>query len=381
MTSQIEVRSKFLALKGGLNAQFLERGAVINGLLMALVARQHVLLLGVPGTAKSALGNALCGALKGAEYFQWLLTRYSTPEEIYGPVALSALKLDKYKRVTTNKLPECHVAFLDEIFKANSAILNTMLTAVNERKFHNNGGAVSIPLEMVIGASNELPESEELGALYDRFLLRFWVESLQSDDNFTELLMATEPGTLSVSITLDELHQAQAEAAAIPVSRAVAEELATMRREIGAAGLPQASDRRWRAAVTLLRAEAWLAGDAQVGSDHFGVLADALWSDPDQRDEVRKIVMKHCASGVAEGRAIYDGIADLIARLPQSGDARKAALASVAMEARRAGTALTALFDTAATAGSRDALAGLLADMETMLAPVKAEARKALGLG
>jgi len=111
------------------------------------------------------------------------------------------------------------------------------------------------------------------------------------------------------------------------------------------------------------------------------VLADALWSDPDQRDEVRKIVMKHCASGVAEGRAIYDGIADLIARLPQSGDARKAALASVAMEARRAGTALTALFDTAATAGSRDALAGLLADMETMLAPVKAEARKALGLG
>src|SRR6058998_3341915 len=111
-----------------LASTFLERSDLIDVSLAALLSGQHVLIIGPPGTAKSMLADELCRRLEGGTYFQWLLTKFTTPEELFGAVSLSALERDEYRRVTTLKLPEAHIAFLDEVFKANSSILNAILT-------------------------------------------------------------------------------------------------------------------------------------------------------------------------------------------------------------------------------------------------------------
>src|SRR4051812_45272052 len=169
------MNDKLTLLRDALSNTFPERRNVIDGALCAILANEHVLLLGQPGTAKSALVRAIAQAF-GGTYFERLLTKFSTPEELFGPISLKALEQDRYARVVSNKLPEAQFAFVDEVFKANSAILNSLLTAMNERIFHNDGAPLAMPLVSLFGASNELPDGKELEALFDRFLLRFDVQ-------------------------------------------------------------------------------------------------------------------------------------------------------------------------------------------------------------
>lgn len=176
-----------------LTQAFLERSEVIDGALTALLSGHHVLLIGPPGTAKSMLADELCRRLHGGTYFQWLLTKFTTPEELFGAVSLRALESDEYRRVTTRKLPEAEIAFLDEVFKANSSILNAILTVMNERRFHNGRDVTEVPLISLFGATNELPEEDELQALYDRFLLRYVVGYIADDFRFLRMLQG-KPG-------------------------------------------------------------------------------------------------------------------------------------------------------------------------------------------
>ncbi len=288
--TKTKVREKFLQIEQELNENYLERENVVRGLLVGLLTQQHVLLLGPPGTAKSMLAHDLCSRI-GGEYFQWLLSRTSTPEELFGPISLKALENDSYKRVTRGKLPEAQLAFIDEIFKSNSAVLNTMLSVLNERVFFNDGTPVNVPLEMAVGASNELPEDrEELGALWDRFLLRFMVGYVRDPRNFEKLLTITKNGDPKTGVTEKELKVARREINAISISRIIPR-IQELRRKVTELNIP-VSDRRWRQILDVVKAQTWLNGGTAAADQDLEILTAALWIEPEQIAQVRQAIME-----------------------------------------------------------------------------------------
>ena len=267
---------------------FLERGDLIDGALAALLSSHHLLIIGPPGTAKSMLADELCRRIEGANYFQWLLTRFTTPEEIFGAVSLKALEQDDYRRVTDHKLPQAHIAFLDEIFKANSSILNATLTVINERLFHNGKIVGRVPLLTLFGASNELPEEEELTALYDRFLLRFVVNYIAEDFRFLRML-ESQAQPSRTSLTLAELVDLQHQVRDVLIPSHVYRGVADIRRELNKKNI-QASDRRYRQSLALLQAHAYLAGDEEVQERNLFFLEHVLWRDPAEHELVRNTI-------------------------------------------------------------------------------------------
>jgi len=180
------LKEKFQRVQDALASQFLGKEETIRLMLVCAVAGEHLCLIGPPGTAKSALIRAFAKLLD-ARYFEYLLTRFSEPNEIFGPVDLQAFRSGRYHRVTTSMLPEAEIAFLDEAFKANSAILNSLLTLLNERKFNNGADVMHVPLISMFAASNEVPQDDALGAVFDRFLLRVHSDNVDSF-HFHELL-------------------------------------------------------------------------------------------------------------------------------------------------------------------------------------------------
>lgn len=310
-----------------LNNTYFERREEIRGLLVALLSKQHVLLLGAPGTSKSAMVHDLCSRI-GGKYFKKLVSRTTTPEELFGPVSLKALENDSYKRVTAGKLPEANVAFVDEIFKCNSAVLNGMLGIINEREFESDGQIIHCPLQMMVGASNELPEDrEELGALWDRFLLRYVVKYIRDPRNFEAMLQG---GALSTPTLISEaeLQQAQAEAQTIDVSKVVPQ-IPVVRQKMAEKNIP-VSDRRWKQTLSLIKANAWLEGRKQASDDDLEILAHALWQDPSQIPQVKAEIMQLANPLDKEALELYDQAAEVYQNVVSTPEDKKS---SACMEA------------------------------------------------
>lgn len=284
----MNAQEKLKKIREELKQIFLERGDLIDGALSALLCSHHVLIIGPPGTAKSMLADEICRRIEGGNYFQWLLTRFSTPEEIFGAVSLKALEQDDYRRVTTHKLPQAHIAFLDEVFKANSSILNAILTLINERLFHNGTEIVRVPLLTLFGASNELPEDDELMALYDRFLVRFVVNYIVEDFRFLRMLESSTQPERTI-LNLEELTVIQNQVRETKIPSHIYRSIADIRRELGKKNI-HASDRRYRQSLSLLQAHAYLDGDAEVTEKDLFFLEHVLWRDPGEHEQVRDTI-------------------------------------------------------------------------------------------
>lgn len=236
--------------------------------------------------------------ITGANYFQWLLTRFSTPEELFGPSSLKELEQGIYKRNTSGKLPETHISFLDEIFKGSSAILNALLTLVNERIFNNNGAPTKVPLMSLIGSSNEYPEEGEgLEPFFDRFLLRYEVDYIKDDMNFISMLKGITSNPNPVSMSIEELYQLQFFSDTVTIPGEVYDTFRKIRRELRDQGI-QPSDRRFKQALSVVRAKAVLAGRNQAVVEDLMILKNSLWEQPEQRDKVAKIVRNHAQDAV-----------------------------------------------------------------------------------
>ncbi|WDL99723.1 AAA family ATPase [Alicyclobacillus sp. ALC3] len=289
MTTTID---KIADIRTYLQTKFKERDEVVEGLLTALVANVHILLIGPPGSAKSAITVALSGLIDGFDYFQWLLTKFSTPEELFGPYDLAKLKTGQYERITDGKLPTAHMGYLDEIFKANSAILNALLTVINERVFYNGTRRDVSPLKTLIGTSNEYPMEEELQAVFDRFMLRYEPTYVKEDAHFVDMLLQASVAA-PAPITLAELEILQDAASQIHIDQAIADALVSLKADLAQEGI-FLSDRRWVQVVKqLLPARAVLAGrDHIVLEEDAEILIHALWEDPSQQSTVASIVRK-----------------------------------------------------------------------------------------
>ena len=278
--------------------------------LLSILSGENMILVGPPGTAKSEISRRLREILADPDsetYFEYLFTKFTTPEEIFGPLSIKQLQNDKFERNTEGYMPSSRIVFLDEIFKANSSILNTLLTILNERVFHNGLKREKTPLISLIGASNELPfENDELTALYDRFLIRA-VVGYVSDDEIEELLDIKETDMeipAEIKFTESDLNEIKNESEKVRVTSGIKRTIIQIRQEYNKIFAEDnheiISDRKLVKMVKLLKVSAYLNGRDKVDFSDLMLLTNCLWNNPENIEKVTKLVLEAVKRNVAK---------------------------------------------------------------------------------
>jgi MoxR-like ATPase len=283
---------KFLKVEQELNGLLVERNEPIRGIILATIAQLNLLLLGPAGVAKSALIRQWNKRITDSVYFEWLLTKFSSPEDLFGPPSFTALDQDKYIRNTDGKLPQANTAFIDEIFKGNSSILNAMLTILNERIFFNDNKPTKLDLYTVAGASNEVPDADDnLDAFYDRFLLKYHVEYIKEDGHFLDMLEGDLDVSPTTFITKKDIQFAQLDIQKIEFSKEMQSIYVKLRKNLRVEGF-SISDRTYKVALRLLRAQAWLSGRDSIDTPDFEILKHIVWTHPDQKKKAQSQILE-----------------------------------------------------------------------------------------
>ena len=331
---------RFKLLLQEMNRGIYEKETEISLSLLAALAGESIILLGPPGVAKSMVARQLKTAFRDAQSFEYLMSRFSTPDEIFGPVSIQKLKTsDTYERAVEGYLPTADVAFLDEIWKAGPAIQNTLLTVINEKIFRNGNREMHLPLKLLVAASNELPaKGEGLEALWDRFVIRIESRPIKLEKNFRAMLLDSHADFLGptdftdstdfsgftgglghadfadnadfsdLKITSEEYAEWTERIDKIGVKIEVLDAISAIRKSLRAVNVDEAaerrniyvSDRRWKNIVRLLRTSAFMQDREEVDICDLLPIYHCLWQEPEERDAIRNIVIRALFSPFAD---------------------------------------------------------------------------------
>lgn len=307
---------RFKQLLGEMNRGIYEKETEISLSLLAALAGESIILLGPPGVAKSMVARQLKTAFRDAQSFEYLMSRFSTPDEIFGPVSIQKLKTsDTYERAMEGYLPTADVVFLDEIWKAGPAIQNTLLTVINEKIFRNGNREMHLPLKLLVAASNELPaKGEGLEALWDRFVIRIESRPIKLEKNFRAMLLeshadfADNADFSDLKITAEEYAEWAEKICKIGVKEEVLDAISVIRKSLRAVNVDEAaerrniyvSDRRWKNIVRLLRTSAFMQDREEVDICDLLPIYHCLWQEPEERDAIRNIVIRALFSPFAD---------------------------------------------------------------------------------
>jgi MoxR-like ATPase len=315
-----------------LSVQFLERRSMIEANLIALLAHEHPFNLGVPGTAKSEIIRSIIERMRGAIYFEALLSRTRPDAAILGPYNLPELRdHGDFRRKTQGFLPTCDLAFLDEIGKMSPVLGHDLLSIMNERLFHEVNGSRSaqqVPLSTAFTAANELiaDESDDAAALWDRLMVRIYIEPIKETSNFIKLLDGAVPSHLKGgNVTRTELDWADVRDAiesvvpAITVPTNVHHSMVEMRKQLKEAEI-NPSDRRWRKSIRILQASAFYQGRDSVEDDDLSMLRYVMWDSPDQLAAVERIALSISNPDAEKVMALLDKAAEIQSGIDERAD-------------------------------------------------------------
>ena len=298
-TKSLTISEKINKLIKILSNNLLEKETAIAIALLGAVSGQNTFLLGPPGTGKSLISRRVSKAFKEQKYFECLMNRFTTPEDIFGPVSLAQLKNDNYQRLTDGYLPKAHFAFMDEIWKSSPAILNSLLTIINEGHFKNGTHHEVVPLESLIAASNETPMSDlGLDAIYDRFILRLMINPIERQENFDSLISSNSAkAELNIDdnllITSEELNKWRKGINDVVISSECLEIIKLVRIDLlkeNKNSNMYVSDRRWQRAVYIMKASAFCNDRKKTSHSDAFLLQHCLWNSEEERGNVTKII-------------------------------------------------------------------------------------------